>query len=193
MRRRSGTPKASLSGGVFRTPDNTTAGEKGNGTGKFTAGTPSGGGGGGGEGMAQATFGGLGVTTGLSTGVDPSGNSSVVGFGFIDETSSTPVYYLAAFDPSSGMDDEQVLTEISLIFNQDFSADGYTSTYAPLTDTLSIDQLLSPLDDTWSADGDTGLFLDDSLNTFQTPEPDSLLLLGTGFISALLLLKRKLY
>jgi hypothetical protein len=182
-----GTPTASLSSGVFRTPGNTTTGEIGNGTGKFTPGAPSGGGGG----MAQATFGGLGALTGLTTGLDPSEVPSVIGFGFLDETSSTPVDYIAAFLPSEGMDDEQVLTKLSLIFNQDFSVDGYTSTYDPVTDTLSIDQLLSPLDYTWAADSDTGLFLDNSFNTVPTPEPDSVVLLGTGLIDVLLLLRRK--
>jgi hypothetical protein len=174
---------------VFRTPLNTTTGEIGNGTGQFTPGKPSGGGGGGGGGMAQATIFGTGATTGLSTGLDPSGNPSVVGFGFIDETSTLPLDYIAAYEPGAGMDDEQVLTELSLIFNQNFSADGYTSTYDPLTDTLSVDQLLPLADINWSADSDTGLFLDDSLNTVPTPEPNSLLLLGTGLVSMFLLLR----
>jgi hypothetical protein len=181
-----GTRNASLSSGVFRSPENTTTGEIGNGMGMFTPGAPSGGGG-----KAQATFSGLGALAGLTTGLDPSGNPSVIGFGFLDETSSTPVDYIAAFLPDSGMDDEQVLTKLSLIFNQDFSVDGYTSTYDPITDTLSIDQLLSPLDYTWAADSDTGLFLDDSLNTIPTPEPSSVVLLSTGLIGFLLLLKRK--
>jgi hypothetical protein len=172
-----GTAAAKLGDGVYRTAGNTVTGENGNGKGGFSPGTtPSMGS----TGMAMATFGGLGATTGLSTGMDASGNPSVVGFGFIDETSSTPLDYIAAFDPTPGMTDADVLMDLSLLFNEDFSADGYTSTYDPTTDTLSIDQLLPGVDFTWNADSDTGLFLDDSLDV--APEPSTLVLLGTGLV-----------
>lgn len=163
-----------LGNGVYRTTGNTVTGEIGNGKGTFTPGTtPSPG-----SSMGRATFGGLGATTGLSTGLDGSGNPSVVGFGFLDETSSTPIDYIAAFDPPSGLDDQQILTDLSDLFNADFSTDGYTSSYDPTTDTLAINQSLPSVDFTWSADSDTGLYLEDSFNA--VPEPGTLFLLGTG-------------
>jgi hypothetical protein len=51
---------------VYRSAGNTVTGELGNGKAPFIPAN----GGSGGSGMAQATFGGLGATTGLSTGLD---------------------------------------------------------------------------------------------------------------------------
>ena len=45
---------------------------------------------------------------------------------------------------------------------------------------MSIDQALPSVDVTWSADSDTGLFLDDAVSTI--PEPGSLVMLGTGLV-----------
>ena len=92
------------------------------------------------SGLVQATFTGLGALSQLTSGIDPSGYQSVIGFGFIDETGATPVDYIAAIDPTSGMTDAQVLTDLEDLFDEDYSADGYTATYDALTDTLSIDQ-----------------------------------------------------
>ena len=181
-----------LGDAVYRTAGNTVTGENGNGKAPFIPAT--GGSSGGGTGMAQATFGGLGATTGLSTGLDASANCpslsldasgdcpSLVGFGFIDETSSTPVDYIAAFYPAAGLNDGQILSDLAVLFNEDYASDGFTASYNSATDTLSIDQLLPLVDVTWSADSDTGLFLDDSMNTSPVPEPDSLLLFGTGLL-----------
>ena len=118
-----------------------------------------------------------------SLGLDASGDCpSVVGFGFIDLTSATPVDYIAAFRPAAGLNDAQVLSSLAALFNADYSIDGFTGSYDSTTDTLSIDQLLPLGDVTWSADSDTGLFLDDSMNTSPVPEPASLLLLSTGLV-----------
>jgi len=165
---------AKLENSVYRTAGNTVTGEIGNGKTPFTpGGVPSGG-------TSQMSFGGLGSDTGSATGLDPSNNPSVVGFGFIDLTSSTPIDYIAAFQPLAGMTDADVLTYLALLFTQDFGTSGFTASYDPLTDRLSIDQALPSVDVTWSADSDTGLFLDDAVSTI--PEPGSLVMLGTGLV-----------
>jgi hypothetical protein len=189
-----GTAAAKLGGGVYRTAGNTVTGELGNGQGTFNPGrTPSSGSmmgsAGGSGGPQQAIFFGLGASAGLTTGLDYSGDPSVVGIGFIDETSSTPIDYIAAFDPTAGMDDEQVFTDLSELFNEDYSSDGYTSTYDPTTDTFTINQPLPAGDYTWVSDSDTGLYIQDTFET--TPEPGSMVLLGTGLAGLVTFLRRK--
>jgi hypothetical protein len=188
-----GTLVAKLGGGVYRTKGNTVTGEAGNGKQAFTPGSSPGGalnppstGD-----LAQATFTGLGALSQLTSGVDWSGNPSMIGFGFIDETGATPIDYIAAIDPTSGMTDAQVLTDLEDLFNQDYSADGYTASYDPFTDTLSINQLLPLVDFTWSSDTDTTMYVEDSMNTFPTPEPGALLLTGTGLTALAVFLRRR--
>jgi hypothetical protein len=188
-----GTLVAKLGGGVYRTKGNKITGENGNGKGQFTPGSSPGGalGTGNSSGLVQATFTGLGALSQLTSGVDWSGLQSVIGFGFIDETGATPVDYIAAFDPTSGMTDAQVMIDLEDLFDEDYSADGYTATYDPFTDTLSIDQLLPSVDFTWSSDSDTGMYLEDSMNTLPTPEPGALLLTGTGLTALAAFLRRR--
>jgi hypothetical protein len=174
----SGTPGAKLGPAIHRTPGiKNTTGEIGNGKFTFIPGSGSINAGN----MFQGTFSGNGAGTGLSTGIDFSGYQSVVGFGFIDETSSTPVDYIAAFDPPSGLIGADVLGILANLFNEDFSTDGYTATYDPTTDTLSIDQLLPAVDMLWSANSDTGLDLESS--TSSVPEPSPLPLLAIAMIA----------
>jgi len=181
-----GTPVAKLGSPIYRTKGNTVTGEIGNAKAGFTPASMSSPGS-----SSSMTYGGLGANTGLTTGMDASGGQSVVAFGFIDETTPTPVDYLAAFDPPSGLTDADVLFDLAALFNEDYSSDGYTASYDPNTDLLSINQMLPAADVDWSANSDTGLFLDDSVNSAPTPEPDSLLLLGTGLAGLALLWRRQ--
>jgi len=176
-----GGPSAKLGSAIIQTGVNTT-GEGGNGKFGFNKASPGGGGGSNNKSMYQGSLNGSGAGTGLSTGVDYSGtgNQSVVGFGFINYASSTPVDYIAAFDPTKGMTDYQVMTTLKDEFDEDFASDGYTASYDLTTDVLSINQLLSSTDMVWSADTDTGLFLDSSTNT--VPEPSSLGSLAIGAV-----------
>ncbi len=130
---------------------------------------------------------GSGSGTGFSTGMDTLGFQSVVGFGFIDETSSTPIDYIAAFDPPSGLTDNDVLSDVAAVFNADYASAGYTATYDPTSDTLSIDQMLPAAAVLWEGNSDTGLFLDSDT---QVPEPASLSLLALG--GAMLVGRRRL-
>lgn len=178
-----GNPTPKYGPAIYRT--NNVTGEVGNGSGSFTPGKAAKPG----SSAFQMTFGGMGALAGLSTGLDASGDPSIVGFGFIDETGSTPVDYFAWFDPPAGMDDLQVLTDLTDMFNADYASDGYTAWYNIGTDTVTINQALPDVDLTWSADSDTGLFLQDGFN--DVPEPGSLLLLGTGAAGLVTLLRRK--
>jgi hypothetical protein len=109
---------------------------------------------------------------GTATGMDVNNNPSVVGFGFIDYSSLTaPVYYTANFNPTVGMTDDQVLGGLASVFNTDYASSGFTATYDPTSDSLSIDQLLPNNDALWQDNSDTGLFYSMSLNT--VPEPAS--------------------
>jgi hypothetical protein len=164
------TPKAILGAAIYQT--NGVTGEVGNLDFSFKQGS-------GPASMYQGTYNGSGANSGSSTGLDASGYDSVVGFGFIDETSATPVDYIAAFDPPPDLTDAQVLGDLAALFNEDYASDGYTATYDPEIDTLSIDQLLPAIDPVWSADSDTGLYFVASANSVS--EPDSWLLMLLGF------------
>ena len=174
---------AQLESPVYLTPGSNTTGEVGNGKASFSpGGMPSGV-------TSKMSFGGLGSDTGSATGLDASGNPSVVGFGFIDLTSSMPAHYLAAFQPLVGMTDASVLTVLASLFTENFGSSGFTASYDPLSDRLSIDQSLPSVDVTWSANSDTGLFLDDAISP--TPEPGTLVLVGTLLLGLVVLRLRR--
>jgi hypothetical protein len=145
-------------------------GEIGNGKGGFTPAGKK-------VGMFQGTDSGNGALASVASGMDASGFASVVGFGFIDETTSTPTDYLEAIVPQAGMTDQDVLSGLADVFNSDYESSGYTASYDPTTDTLSVNQELAGVDELWSADSDTGLNLES--NTV-VPEPVSLSLLIIG-------------
>lgn len=172
-------PTARLGPGVTKSGVDPTK-ESGNGKKSHTAGSPGT--------KTQGIDQGTGSSTGLSIGLDPSGNQSVVGFGFIDDTDpNNPVDYLAAYQPTSGLNDSQVLSTLATIFTDDYSSLGYSASYDTGSDTLSIDQPLSADTTTlWDTDTDTGL--DFSAALLDVPEPTSVTLLA---VTAPLLLRRK--
>ena len=95
----------------------------------------------------------------VSTGLDPSGGQSMVGFGFYDTSTSPPTPFISAISPTPGETDAQVFSELAQAFNATFGSQGYHATYDPATDTLSLDKSL-PLNDTFFfGNSDTGLDL----------------------------------
>lgn len=131
-------------------------------------------------GMFNGGMTGTGAVANLSTGMDDSGFPSVVGFGFIDQTSSMPVDYFATIEPDPEMSNQDVLTSLADIFNSEFDSSGYSASYDPYTDTILIDQPLPGVDSLWSANSDTGLnFESDTL----VPEPASISLVVLGLVT----------
>jgi hypothetical protein len=168
---------------IYRTPGNRVTGENGNQSSDFIQG-------GGIKSMYQGSLNGSGSNSGLvSTGLDASGNQSIIGFGFVDEDTPTPTYYIASMAPPSGLADADVLADLSGLFDADYSADGYTATYNSSTDSLSIDQTLPPEDTLWDSDSDTGL--DFTTQMISVPEPTSASLLAIGGAALLTRRRRK--
>lgn len=99
-----------------------------------------------------------GGSMGYSTGVDPDGLQSDVSFGLVNNTNpSNPISFLASVFPTAGEDDEQVLAQLTAVFNADFNSDGFSATFNPLTDTMQLNQPLSADFLVYSQDDDTGL------------------------------------
>jgi hypothetical protein len=130
--------------------------------------------------MSTPSMGGSGSSSGLSTGLDPSGNQSVVGFGFWDPTVTDPTLYIAALFPMTGETDGKVLGDLATLFDTDFSSDGFTASYNAATDTLSLNEPIPGTDLMWFADSDTGLNLIG--DNVATPLPGSLVLFGSGLL-----------
>ena len=148
-----------------------------------------GGGGGGGGSMYRGSMHGSG--SGMSSGVDPMGNPSLFSFSFYSNNGQT--LDVATLSGASGMTDSQILSTLASQFNTLYSSSGFTANYDSFTDTLSFNQLLDATSDNfYMADTDTGIDFTMSLSTTGTPEPSSLLLLGSGVLGLSGLLRKQL-
>jgi hypothetical protein len=115
--------------------------------------------------------GGSGATPQSATGLDVAGNPSVIEFGFIDNSGPSPVDYIEGIQPTVGEDDADILGSLADLFNNDYSADGYTATYDPTDDSLSLDQSLPGEDELYEGDSDTGSYFYSEMDLL--PEPAS--------------------
>ncbi len=172
-----GTDGTYLGPAITRTPGNRVTGELGNTQFNFKAG---GGGSSSSGSMYRGSLDGPGTSSGtFASGLDASGFQSVIGFGFINESTSTPLDYTVSINLSSGMTDADVLGLLASLFNTAYSSSGYTATYDLLTNSLSIEQLLSSEDVLWSSDSDTSLDLTTNMIS-AVPEPGTVSLLVFG-------------
>ena len=140
-------------------------------------------------------MGGAGAGTGLSTGVDPLGASSFVSFGVFDPrgldagcqpdfppaSPLCPGEFIATLFPSAGSTDSQILSGLASLFNSLYTSFGYTATYDPFTDLLSLDKPIGNYETLFTQNTDSGLELDPVVEIV-TPEPVSVVLVVTGLL-----------
>ena len=93
-------------------------------------------------------------------------------------TSPCPGDFIATVFPTAGETDAEVLDDLSTLFNSLFSSDGLNATFDPFTDSLFLDQQLTPFESLFTQNTDPGLELDPFLSS--VPQPSTLLLLGMG-------------
>jgi hypothetical protein len=178
-----GTTGVGSPGGLYKDPSG-----EGNGTAIIRkGGLPSG---------VKASMGGAGAGTGLSTGLDPLGAPSFVSFGVFDprgldadcQPDFPPAYplcpgeFIATLFPSAGSTDSQILSGLASLFNSLFAPFGYTASYDPFTDLLSLDQPIGNYETLFTQNTDSGLELDPVLEII-TPEPATLPLLAPGILA----------
>jgi hypothetical protein len=106
----------------------------------------------------------------FASGLDLNGDPSFVELGIREQ-------FVAAFQPSPGMTDVDVLTGLSVLLN----ANGIPATYNPLLSTLSLDNLI-PNGQTFAfGNSDPGLdFTFSFQGSYEVPEPSSLALAAIG-------------
>jgi hypothetical protein len=113
--------------------------------------------------------------TGMDDGTAQSGTpgQSFVDFGYYDDAqgASSPI---AVVNPFPGEPDSLILSDLASQLN----GMGVPASFDPSTDTLSLDQLLSPDDTMLYESSDTGLSFTESFAL--VPEPSTAILLGLG-------------
>ena len=153
-------------------------------------------------GGVKASMGGTGAGTGLATGVDPLGARSFVSFGafesraldancasVFDAIAMCPGAYIATVNPIAGQNDAQVFGALAGVFNSLFSVLGFTASYDPLADLLSIDQPINNYLSLFTQSTDAGLQLTGALQV--VPEPASSVLVAIGVVGLAVMHRRR--
>lgn len=146
------------------------------------------------NGNSRGALDGTGAGSGVAMGKDVNGAPSAISFGVfalqgqdaacapaMPPTTSCPGDFIATINPTPGEDDEQVLSALAAQFDGLFSTDGLTATYDPATDSLALDQALTPFESLFAQNTDPGLDLDSFLAV--VPEPASFALLGASLVT----------
>jgi hypothetical protein len=151
----------------------------------------------------MGSMGGGGASMGDAEGGDP------ISFGFFDteglnancmpsvpnDLASLPLLsslgcpgdYIATIDTTPGEDDENALSALAEAFDADFESQGFTASYNPATDLLTLDQPLLGYSEVYAGDLDPGL---NFYAQAPIPEPSSVLFLGAGLIGLRILRQR---
>jgi hypothetical protein len=129
-----------------------------------------------------------GTRAGMSTGTDPTGSPSLFAFGFYTANGNTTD--IAVLSGASGLTASQILGDLASQFNSLYSQSGLTADYNTTTDSLTFDQSLNGNQIFFEADTDTGIDFTMQVDA-GTPEPTSLFLLGSGFLSVGCFLRKR--
>lgn len=131
--------------------------------------------------------------SGMSMGLQPDGTPSSVSFGVLEDigfdagctpvlppVSACPGAFIATLFPEAGLTAGDVLGDLADLFNSLFSSEGFTASYDPIEDALSLDQPLTPFLRLFMQNTDPGLDL--ALGLAVIPEPAALALLGAALL-----------
>lgn len=142
---------------------------------------------------ASGSMGSSSPGSGMSMGLQPDGARSSVSFGVVEDigldagcapvlppSGPCPGAFIATLFPAAGLTAGTVLGDLGDLFNSLFTSDGFSVTYDPIADLLSLDQPLTPFLRLFMQNTDPGLDL--ALGLAVVPEPAAFAVLGAGLL-----------